>query len=345
MATIKDVARLAGVGVGTASRAISGKGSFSEAAAARVEAAARQLGFRPSAIARALSLQSTGTIGVFVPDFKGPFYGPLLDAIDAELRQHDRHMVAANGCGDEDTRQQSLDGVRFLIERECDGIILCSNALRDADFAALRDDFANLAIVNRDVKGMKTHCFTVDHRAAGRAAADALLAHGHRRIAVIAGPAIAGDNKQRLQGLFERLGEAGIPMASVLIEEGDFSAPSGWAACERLVARVAASNAPQSGKPKITALFCANDQMAMGAISYLGHHGIRVPQQWSVMGYDDSDVAAFLSPRLTSVRIPIAEMALNACRQLLNTRFGSELAVSRKFVPTVVMRDSLAKAP
>ena len=345
MATIKDVAKLAGVGVGTASRVISGKGSFSQAAATRVEAAARQLGFRPSAIARALSLQSTGTIGVFVPDFKGPFYGPLLDAIDAELRQHDRHMVAANGCGHEDTRQQSLDGARFLIDRECDGIILCSNALRDADFAALRDDFANLAIVNRDVKGMKSHCFTVDHRAAGRAAADALLAHGHRRIAVISGPAGVGDNKQRLQGLFDRLGEAGVAPDSVLVEEGDFSAPSGWAACERVVARVAVGNAPQSGKPKITALFCANDQMAMGAISYLGHHGIRVPQQWSVMGYDDSDVAAFLSPRLTSVRIPIAEMALNACRQLLNTRFGSELAVSRKFVPTVVMRDTLAKAP
>ena len=327
MATIKDVARLAGVGVGTASRVISGKGSFSEAAAARVEAAARQLGFRPSAIARALSLKSTGTIGVFVPDFKGPFYGPLLDAIDAELRLHDRHMVAANGCGHEDSRQQSLDGARFLIDRECDGIVMCSNALRD--------DFPNLAIVNRDVKGMKAHCFTVDHRAAGRAAADALLAHGHRRIAVVTGPAVAGDNKQRLQGLFDRLAEAGVAADSVLVEEGDFSAPSGWAACERLVAR----------KPKITALFCANDQMAMGAISYLGHHGIRVPQQWSVMGYDDSDVAAFLSPRLTSVRIPIAEMALNACRQLLNTRFGSELAVSRKFVPTVVMRDSLARAP
>ena len=90
MATIKDVAKLAGVGVGTASRVISGKGSFSADAAARVEAAARQLEFRPSAIARALSLQSTGTIGIFVPDFKGPFYGPLLDALDAELRLHGR---------------------------------------------------------------------------------------------------------------------------------------------------------------------------------------------------------------------------------------------------------------
>ena len=232
MSTIKDVARLAGVGVGTASRVISGKGSFSEAAAQRVEAAAAQLGFRPSAIARALSLRSTGTIGIFVPDFKGPFYGPLLDTIDAELRRHDRHMVAANGCGDEDTRQQSLDGARFLIDRECDGIILCSNALREADFLHLRAAFPNIAVVNRDIKGMKSQCFTVDHKAAGRIAAEALLDHGHRRIAVISGPATAGDNRQRLQGLYERLAEEGIATDAMLVEEGDFSPPSGWAAAE-----------------------------------------------------------------------------------------------------------------
>jgi len=331
MATIKDVARLAGVGVGTASRVISGKGSFSESAAARVGAAAKQLGFKPSAIARALSLRSTGTIGIYVPDFSGPFYGPLLDAIDAELRLHGRHMVAANGCGKEDARQQALDGARFLVERECDGVIMNSNALRDADFAKLREEFPNLAVVNREVKGMKNHCFTVDHREAGRAAGDALVEHGHRKIAVISGPATAGDNRQRLQGLYDRLGEAGIQPGSVVLEEGDFSAASGWAAAERLVAR----------KPDITALFCANDQMAMGALALLHTRGISVPGQWSVLGYDDSDVAAYLAPRLSCVHIPIAEMGLNACRQLLNAS-GVPLPVSRKFEPRVVLRDSLA---
>ena len=332
MATIKDVARLAGVGVGTASRVISGKGSFSEGAATRVGAAAKQLGFKPSAIARALSKGTTGTIGIYVPDFSGPFYGPLLDAIDAELRLHGRHMVAANGCGKEDARQQALDGARFLIERECDGIIMNSNALRDADFQKLREEFPNIAIVNREVKGMKSHCFSVDHREAGRLAGDALVEHGHRRIAVISGPAAAGDNRQRLQGLYDRLGEAGIEPASVVLEEGDFSAPSGWAAAERLVAR----------KPDITALFCANDQMAMGAMSLLQGRGISVPGKWSVLGYDDSDVAAYLSPRLSCVHIPIADMGLNACRQLLNA-CGVPLEVSRRFEPRVVLRDSLAR--
>ena len=337
MATIKDVARLAGVGVGTASRVISGKGPFSEAAAARVAEAAKQLEFKPSAIARALSLRSTGTIGIFVPDFKGPFYGPLLDAIDAELRRHERHMVVANGRGDEDSRQQSLDGARFLIDRGCDGLILCSNALRDADFVQLRASCRNLAIVNRDVRGMRRQCFTVDHLAAGRAAARAILDYGHRRIAVVAGPAGAGDNRQRLQGFFDTLSEAGIAAGAVAIEEGDFDPRSGWAAAERLLGR------RRGGRLPMTALFCANDQMAMGAISCLHHWGVAVPAECSVMGYDDSDVAAFLSPRLTSVHIPIAEMGLNACRQLLNTFHGMALPVSRKFVPRVVLRDSLAR--
>ena len=91
-------------------------------------------------------------------------------------------------------------------------------------------------------------------------------------------------------------------------------------------------------------MFCANDQMAMGAMSCLQGRGVAVPRKWSVLGYDDSDVAAFLSPRLSTVHIPIADMGLNACRMLMNTRHGSALPVSRKFVPTLVMRDSLARA-
>jgi LacI family transcriptional regulator len=339
MATIKDVARLAGVGVGTASRVISGTGSFSKDAAERVNAAAKQLGFRPSSIARALSMRCTGTIGIFVPDFKGPFYGPLLHAIDTELRQYDRHMVVANGCGHEDARQQALDGANFLIDRECDGIIVVSNSLRDADFVAMRERFPRIAVVNRDVKGMKPQCFTVDHRVAGRCAAQVLLDHGHRRIAVISGPGAAGDNRQRLQGFFDRLGEAGIAADSVIVEDGDFTPQSGWDAAGRLLERQA--QAPRSHK--LSALFCANDQMAMGALSRLHHEGVEVPAELSVVGYDDSDVAAFLSPRLTSVHIPIADMGLNACRMLLNSCYQMALPISQKFVPELSVRDSVSK--
>lgn len=333
MATIKDVARLAGVGVGTASRVISGKGSFSQEAAQRVAAAAKKLEFRPSATARALSLKSTGTIGVFVPDFKGPFYGPLLHAIDTELRAHGRHMVAANGCGDNDERQQALDATQFLIDRECDGIIVIGNAFRDADLLSLRDRFPRLAVVNRDVKGMKSHCFSVDHRKAGALAAQALLDHGHRRIGVISGPEGAGDNRQRMQGFFERLAGMGVRVGADAIETGEFTAESGWRAVERLLERGV----------RLTALFCANDQMAMGALSHLHHRGVRVPEHMSVVGYDDVDVAAYLAPRLTSVSIPLHDMGCNACRMLLNACYGLELSMSRSFEPSIALRDSLRR--
>lgn len=333
MGTIKDVARLAGVGVATASRVISGKGPFSADSASRVQAAIEQLDFRPSRIARALSMKSTNAIGVYVPDFKGPFYGPMLHAIDMELRAQDRHMVIANGHGGEDVREQALNGIEFLMDRQCEGMLLTTYALRDADIVGLKRRFPNLAVVNRDVKGMRSQCFTVDHKAGGVLAARTLLEHGHRRIAVIAGPAGAPDNRLRLQGFFDTLATAGIGRESVPTMTGDFAAESGWAGADQLL----------TDKARFTALFCCNDQMAMGAMSRLQSAGLTVPGDVSVMGYDDTDIAAWLSPRLTTIRIVVGDMGLNACRLLSNMCFGTDLPVSREFGPELILRDSLAR--
>lgn len=334
--TIRDVARLAGVGVATASRVISGRGPFSEDAGRRVQAAAAELGFRPSNTARALSLQSTGTIGVYVPSFKGPFYGPMLHAIDTELREHDRHMVAANGSGHGDARAQAIDGVKFLIDRECDGIIVTSNALREADIATLRERHPKIAVVNRDIKGMATQCFSADHKQAGRLAARALLANGHKHFAVISGLAEAQDNRQRLQGFFDELDRAaGIARDSVPLEAGDFTPEGGLRATEALLARGL----------RFTALFCANDLMAIAAMTRLQMAGIAIPAQVSVVGYDDDALSAYVYPRLSTLHIPIGEMGLNACRLLLNQCYGLSLPVERSFMPTLVMRDSLAASP
>lgn len=336
MATIKDVARLAGVGVGTASRVLSGRGSFSSGAAARVSEAMQQLDFRPSRTARALSLRSTGTIGVYVPDFTGPFYGPMLHAIDAELRAHDRHMVAAVGHGHDlaDPRGQALDGVQFLIERECDGIVVTTNALRDADYTDIRRRYPHLAVVNRNVKGMKRHCFSIDHELGGRLVAQAFLARGHRRFAVIAGLESALDNRLRLQGFFDELARHGITREQVPVADGQFNGPGGWQATEQLLAQ----------RKRFTALFCANDQMAMAALSCLQAAGRTIPGDVSVIGYDDAGIAAFMSPRLCSVRIAIADMGLSACRLMLNLCYGLKTPVSYDFAPELVLRESLGKA-
>lgn len=332
MATIRDVAQLAGVGVATASRVISGTGSFSAAAAARVQAAAAELGFRPSSVARALSLQSTGSIGVYVPDFFGPFFGKMLQTVDAELRSLGRHMIVANGVGeDDDSRQRALDSAEFLIDRQCDGMLIASNELRDSDILALRRRVPHLAVVNRAVKGMRSHSFSVDHRRGGALAAEALLSRGHRRIAVISGLATAPDNRERMEGFMEALDRGGVDLASVTIVDADFTMPGGWAAADELLA---------SGE-RFTGLFCANDQTAVGAMSRLHLAGVSVPGDVSVVAYDNTDLGAFLSPRLTSVDTRIAEMGLNACRLLVNECYGRALPVARDFAPELVVRDSL----
>jgi LacI family transcriptional regulator len=345
MSTIKDVAKLAGVGVGTASRAISGKGAVSPETLVRVRQAVAELGFRPSNVARALSLKSTGMLGVYVPIFEGTFYGPMLQAIDAELRAVNRHMVAANGCGTADARQQALDGVDFLIQRQCDGILVLSNDLLDEDFVALHARFERLAVLNRSVPAGGPAAFSTDHRQGGVLAAQALLSKGHREIALIGGPDSAPDNRARLAGFHAELARHGVQVAPEHQAEGDFAFAGGHAAALALLARRKKGRGKATSALPYTAIFCANDVMAMAAISAFTHAGIRVPQDLSVIGFDDSDVAAYTAPQLTSVRIPVDEVAVSGCRHMLQLCYGLALPYAREFPPRLVWRESVVNGP
>lgn len=335
MATIRDVARHAGVGVGTASRVISGRGPVSRDAVERVNTAVRELGFRPSEIARALSSMSAGLVGVYVPDFHGAFFGPFLQTISHELRTCHRRMVVANGFGDGDERTQALNGLEFLIERECDGIIVFSNHLQDADFLAIQRRQPRLAIINREVRGLEESCFSVDHHLGGALAAQALLSRGHRRFAVIAGPDSAFDNLCRVDGFFSALAGHGIQRDAVPVVDGGFSFEGGWAAISDFIRRGF----------EFTGLFCANDEMATGALSCLQEHGIRVPQAVSVVGYDNTAMSGFTSPRLTSVAIPMCAMGASGCRWLLNQCFDAGLDVRRDFPIELAWRASVVDHP
>jgi LacI family transcriptional regulator len=336
MATIKDVARLAGVGLGTASRAISGRGAVSEKALGKVNEAIATLQFRPSNVARALSSKTLGMIGVYVPDFSGTFYGQILQTVDRELRHVDRHMVAANGTGHGDARQQALDGVRFLHERECDGVLVMSNDLSDDDFRVLFARYPKMVLLNRLTAARPTHCFSTDHELGGRLAARALLSKGHRDMALIAGPRTAADNEQRVEGFLDELSRHKVRVPKRRRVEADFSFDGGYLATEALLAR----------EPRdYSAVFCANDVMAMAAISSFAKHGIEVPGELSVIGFDDSEFSRYTAPKLTTVHVPIADAAAAACRFLLNTCYGLELSVASDFTPRIVWRDSLAAGP
>ena len=335
MATIKDVARLAGVGLGTASRAINGSGPVSPATLERVQKAIEELGFRPSHAARALLSGSSKMIGVYIPALSGTFFTPILQIIDTELRAAGLHMVVAFGVGLGDARRQAIEGIEFLIERGCDGLIVMTSALGEEDLAVAGPKLARLVALNHGFATIPGQCFTVDHVLGGRLAARTLLENGHRNIALLTGPMELEDSVARIDGFIAELTAAGVDTAAMWRREGDFSPASGWAAAQELVA---SSRTP-------TALFCANDEMAVGALSYFQEAGIRVPRDLSVLAYDDTPSAEYAAPRLTSVRMPWRQMTLNGINALLNLCYDLKRPVEREFPVTVTMRASVAKLP
>lgn len=335
MATIKDVARLAGVGVGTASRVISGNGSVAPATAARVREVIAQLQFRPSHAARSLGNGTSRLIGVYLPFLRGTFYTPVLHAIDTTLRAHGLHLVVAFGEGAADERAEARAGLRFLLDRDCDGLVVMSNALQAADIRALGDAQRRVVVLNRQLDRLRAQCFTADHVQGGVQAARALLQHGHRRIAVVSGPAASPDNAARLAGFMGELARHGLDTSQVLALPGDFSHQAGWDAAGALLAR----------KRLPTAVFCANDEMAIGLLSHCQERGVVVPHALSVLGYDDTPSAAFTAPRLTSVHLPSRDVAQAGLHWLLNRCYGWALPVSRRFDVSVTWRASVAAPP
>jgi LacI family transcriptional regulator len=333
VSTIKDVARLAGVGLGTASRVVRGKGSVSQAKLERVKKAIDTLGYRPSHAARSLLYGTSRMIGVYVPLLSGTFYTSLLQVIDTELRGAGLHMMVAFGVSREDARRQAVEGVGFLVERGCDGVIVLTSPLEEDDLAALGPKRARVVALNHGADSVDAQSFTVDHRLGGKLAARALLDHGHRDIAIIGGPAGVADNIDRIEGFLDELAGAGIERAAVTIVERDFSSGGGRSAAQELL---------ESGR-RFSALFCANDEMALGALSWFHEAGIRVPQDVSVIGYDDAPSAAYSAPRLTSVHIPWREMTRNGVAELLNLCYGLGRPVTRSFPVSVSLRASLAR--
>jgi LacI family transcriptional regulator len=332
MATIKDVARLAGVGVGTASRVISGNGSVAPATAERVRQVIAELNFRPSHAARSLGNGSSKLIGVYIPFLRGTFYTPVLRVIDTVLRSQDLHMVVAFGQGVEDERAEAIEAMRFLLDRDCDGLVVLSNAIQGEDILALKDAQPRVVILNRHFECVQDQCFMADHVLGGQVAAQALLQYGHHDIAVVSGPSTSPDNQARLSGFMSELARGGVDPSRVLTLPGDFSNAAGWQAGLSLLEQ----------KRRFSAVFCANDEMAIGLLACFQEHGVSVPRDISVLGYDDTSSAEYAAPRLSSVHIPTHDVTLSGVHWLLNRCYGLTLPVSRNFNVSMAWRASVA---
>jgi|TARA_B100001964_G_scaffold53786_1_gene60901 LacI family transcriptional regulator len=328
--TIYQVAERAGVSLSTVSRVLNGKASVNKVLKERVEKAVKELNYRPNSVARSLANNRTDSVGVLVPELNAPFFGDLMQAVESTLRAADKHVIISVGRNCLETEK---DAVEFLISRNCDALIMHAEALSDEYLLELNQSKLPVALVNRQVEGLPEACTSLDNEKGGYLATRHLLELGHKDIAYISGPPDKCDASLRLEGHKRALSEAGLPINPQLIFNGDYSEEDGKIGLLELMAR----DVP------FTALVCANDWMASGAISCARDLGMSLPHDLSVVGFDDVVFAHHVFPRLTTVSNPIAEMAEMSAKYILNKVYGQANNVQLYFEPSLVVRESTVK--
>lgn len=323
--TIERVAEEAGVSPSTVSRILNGTAVVSPAKKAAVDEAVARLGFIPNPMARGLAGGRTLSIGVVTQAIDSPFYGASLKGIEDALDPAGYSPLFVSGHWDAATESRCIE---ILLSRRVDGIIVLTGRLTDA---ALKNVAKRVPVVvtGRTVKATSLFSLNFDNVEGGRLATRHLIDLGHRKIAFIAGDLRHPDATQRLSGYRLALDQAGISYKPELVVQGEYSEASGVDAVSALIA----------ARQKFTALFAANDQMAIGAAHGLHRHALRVPDDVSLVGFDDLPTSLYALPPLTTVHQPAYDMGLLAAQALLQLLDGARPQQSVP-PPRLIVRDS-----
>ncbi len=333
MASINDVARLAGVSSATVSRVLSGSTyPVRDATRARVLDAAKELGFRPNQLARGLVTSRTHIVAAIVHDLSDPYFAEVVRALGDVATHHGYQLLASSSDRDPD---RELEWLEILLSYRVDGVIFASSVMEDRAYQAeLRRILDRFREEGRSVVRFASHLssirgVTVNQRAASAAMVDYLIGLGHRRIGMIAGPRKLRAAVHRTEGYRAALEAAGIAFDDALVVEGSFTSDSGALGVATLLRR----------SPDMTALFAANDVMAFGSLRPLAEAGIVVPDELSVAGFNDVKICQYVSPSLTTVHVPIREQAAQVFEVLLDGLEGREQR-SRQVATHIVERES-----
>ncbi|WP_411161714.1 LacI family DNA-binding transcriptional regulator [Chromohalobacter sp. HP20-39] len=328
MSTIKEVAEQAGVSQATVSRVMNGEVRVAEPTRLRVEAAVAALGYHPNAFARSLASNRSHGVGLIISHLGGPFMGRLMLTLEDVLRRHDKSLLVASGRSDPEREREAA---RFLLARRCDGLLVHADGMSDEELEALAAQ-TPLVVINRLVPALSDRCVHVDNVSGGYQATRHLIEQGHRRIACITGPLWKQDATQRLMGYRRAMAQAKLAVDTDAVFEGDSLEHSGRLAVERLATRGV----------DYTALVTGNDEMALGAIARLRELGRSVPEEVSMVGYDDEAYARYVSPGLTTVHAPLEEMAAAAAQRLLALAYDRPWQGELRFTPWLVERGTVA---
>jgi len=335
MVTIKDVARTAGVSVATVSRVYNGSPRVRSETRERVQAVAHRLGYTPHGAARSLITRRTHTIGVLLPDLYGEFFSEVIRGVDQTARVLGYHVLVSSARNDGQSFQTAVRSMRGRV----DGlIVMAPDLLPDARHLSL-PSYCPAALLNCPPNGgLPFDSFAVANYEGAVAMVRHLAGLGHTRIALIRGADGNFDAAERLRGYRAALADAGIAHDPELELPGDFSEAAGHAAAERIRA--------MPHRP--TAVFAANDCMAIGAMSAFRDAGVRVPETIALAGFDDIPMARYVAPALTSVHVDICALGERATASLLETiRAPADRKPRREILATtlVVRRSCGAPAP
>lgn len=328
MATIYQVSELAGVSLATVSRVMNNNARVSEKTTAKVKAAMEQLGYRPNSVAQSLASNRTNSVGILVSELHGPFYGAMMSSIETQLRSAAKHAIIAAGHSNEEDER---DGIEFLIGRNCDALILHVEAVSDEYLIELSQGSTPIVLINRYIPSIAEQCISLNNESGGYQATKSLIEQGHKDIAYISGPLWKDDANNRFAGHKRAISENGLTFDPKLMIESNFTDTGGVEAMTELLKQ----NQP------ISAVVCANDEMASGAMGVIREQGLDIPSDISVMGFDNVTFASYLYPKLSTIDYPIFAMGQMAARLVLNRVYKKELAVEHLFEPQLVLRGSV----
>lgn len=328
-ATIKDIARVAGVSTATVSRVINNLGGYNEETEKKVIAVAKELGYRKNENARSLVQKSTNTIGVIMPDVATSFYGDIIRGIEDTSYAHGYSVILTH-AGSHGSRIQ--DCLKLMGERRVDGLIIVSIELQEVAIDAMSSLGIPFILLSTKSDREDVPYLKVDDFRAAYTAVQYLTQHGHRKIGMVgANPRDPISGAPRIDGYTHALRDLGIKVDLNLIKPGDFSFESGKQTMQEFLAEEA----------DITAVFCASDEAALGIISTCFEHGIRVPEELSVVGYDNSKVSRMSIPPLTTVAQPLYEMGREGCRKLIDA-IQHRIKIESEVIPhELVVRKSV----
>lgn len=335
MTTMLEVARRAGVSKATVSRVLSGNGYVRQETKDRVFLAIEESGYRPNLLARNLATKKTQTLGLVVTNtlYHGVYFSELLFHAASMTEAQGRRLILADG---KHSAQEEREAIQYLLDLRCDGIIIYPRFLSvDEIDDIIQQQQQPVLVINRRLRRNSSHCVYCDQKSASQQAVEKLIARGHRDIAFITGSLDSPTGIERLSGYKDALTKHGIAIRDELIVEGKWTPATGAAGVDMLRER----------QVSFSALVASNDDMAVGAIKQLHAHGVNVPQQVSVIGFDDIALAPYMIPALSSVRIPVTEMIKETINRLIFMLDGGDFKYQQTFPGELIERDSIVSGP